>query len=245
MTDNREIQGSALIAHLNDLLQLDHDAVEAYTIAIDLARDEHIRDQLVEFRADHKRHIEEIAAEVRARGALPIELPHPTGPLKLAVQTIGAAAGDLALLLAFKAVEGQVRDKYRGYSRNQYPSGAGDVVTRAAADEERHYEWVERELRKRGAGEGTIPHGIAGLVEGVHKILANPVERVEREIMERVGNVVGTTRTRGGSEAPSPRDVANGMAANSPRPGMDDDDPTRPSDAQPSRIIYEPRDGML
>src|SRR4051812_35608093 len=100
---------SRLIAELNDLLQLDHDAVEAYTIAIDLVRNARYRELLVEYRADHKRHIEEIAALVRARGGLPTELPHATAPLKLAVQALGAAPGDVTLLLAFKAVEGQAR----------------------------------------------------------------------------------------------------------------------------------------
>ena len=53
---------AALIAALNDLIQLDHDAVEGYTIAIDRIRDATRRETLVDFRADHKRHIEELAA---------------------------------------------------------------------------------------------------------------------------------------------------------------------------------------
>src|SRR5215208_7189497 len=98
---NDAADGARTIADLNDLLQLDHDAVEAYTIAIDFARDEQIRQTLVDYRADHKRHIEELSGLIRARGGLPTELPHATGPLKLAVQGIGAVAGDNALLLAF------------------------------------------------------------------------------------------------------------------------------------------------
>src|SRR5207237_4367847 len=103
---------AAYIADLNDLLQLDHDAVQAHTIAIDAVRDARYRETLVEYRADHKRHIEELAGLVRERGGLPVELSHVTGPLKLAVQSLGAVPNDVTLLLAFKAVEGQVRDKY-------------------------------------------------------------------------------------------------------------------------------------
>lgn len=244
MSQNEEIEGSALIAHLNDLIQLDHDAVQAYTVAIDLVRDERFREELISFRADHKRHIEELAAEVRERGGLPVELPHPTGPLKLAVQTLGAAVGDVTLLLAFKAVEGQVRDKYRSYAARRYPPSAAAVVSRGAADEDRHYQWVERELREQGAGEGSLPHGAAEVVETIHKILANPVERIEREVMERVGDVVGTTRTRGGSEAPSPLDVATGMAARTVRPGLEDEPQSPPPQEPPpdsasGRIIYD------
>ena len=201
-----------IIADLNDLLQLDHDAVEAYTLAIDLARDAAYREQLVAFRADHKRHIEELGALVRARGGLPTELPHPTGGLKLTVQALGALGGDTPLLLAFKAVEGQARDKYGRFARKAFPQDALDVVKKAAADEEKHYAWVEQALADRGVGRGTLPHGIAQVVEGIHKLIADPAERAEREVMRAVGRVVGTTRSRGGSAAPSPADAATGAA---------------------------------
>ncbi len=207
-----------LIAALNDLLQLDHDSVEAYTVAIDLVRDTRYRETLAEFRADHKRHIEELAGLVRTRGGLPTEMPHPTGALKLAVQSIGGLAGDDALLLAFKAVEGQARDKYRRATRAGHRPAAAAVIGRAAADEERHYEWVERTLTERGVGEGTLPHRLAGVVETIHKALANPIEAAGRKVMENVGQVVGTTQRRGGSAAPSPVDVAAGMTARARQP---------------------------
>jgi rubrerythrin/limonene-1,2-epoxide hydrolase len=197
---------ASLIAELNDLLQLDHDAVEAYTIAIDRIRDATRRESLVAFRADHKRHVEELAGLVRDRGGLPIELPHPTGALKLAVQALGALGDDRSLLLAFKAVEGQVRDKYQRAARRTSPTDVADVVSRAASDEAKHYAWVERSLQELGAGAGTLPHGVASAVEGIHKLLADPIERVEREVMRHVGNTVGTTRSRGGAEAPLPTD---------------------------------------
>lgn len=203
---------SRLIAELNDLLQLDHDAVEAYTVAIDLVRRATYRDQLVEYRADHKRHIEELAAVVRARGGLPTELPHATAPLKLAVQALGAAPGDVTLLLAFKAVERQARDKYRRFAARSWPQEVSEVIRRAARDEERHYQWVEGALREQGVGAGTIPHAMASAVEGLHKLLADPIEGLERRVKEQVGHLVGTTRSRGGSEAPSPMDAARGTA---------------------------------
>src|SRR3954469_11195042 len=145
------INDAALIAELNDLIQLDHDAVEAYTIAIDRIRDATRRQSLVEFRADHKRHIEQLAALVRARGGLPIELPHPTGTIKLAVQALGALGDDVSLLLAFKAVEGQVRDKYQRASRRTSPTEVADAIRAAAEDERKHYAWVEGALRELGA----------------------------------------------------------------------------------------------
>ena len=230
---------AATIARLNDLLQLDHDAVEAYTIAINMVRDAGYRDTLADYRADHKRHIEELAALVRARGGLPTEMPHPTGVLKLAVQTVGAAAGDDALLLAFKAVEGQARDKYESATRDSFPPDVAEAIAAASADENKHYKWVERTLEERGVGRGTLPHGLASIVERVHKSLADPIEAAGRAVMENVGHAVGTTQSRGGSAAPGPADVAAGMMASSdaatpergaqrpaarPRPDLDEED---------------------
>ena len=228
MRNANERNDTATIARLNDLLQLDHDAVEAYTIAINMVRDAGYRETLASYRADHKRHIEELSDLVRTYGGLPTEMPHPTGVLKLAVQTIGAAAGDDALLLAFKAVEGQARDKYERASRDSFPPGAAAIVAAAFADEDRHYRWVERTLEQRGVGRGTLPHGLASIVERVHKTLADPIEAVGRTVMENVGNVVGTTRTRGGSAAPAPVDVATGMMSASDRGSARRDIPRDP-----------------
>ncbi len=212
MNDAESRREAGLIADLNDLLQLDHDAVEAYTIAIDTIREERYREALARHRADHKRHIEELAALVRAHGGLPTEMPHPTGSLKLAVQGLGAAGGDLVLLLAFKAVEGQVRDKYQRFAARRYPEEVAAIVRRAAEDERRHYEWVESTLSELGAGRGTLQHGLADVLERVHKAVADPAERIEREFMRRFGEAIGTSRTRGGSAAPSPLDAAAAAA---------------------------------
>ena len=200
---------ASLIADLNDLLQLDHDAVEAYTLAIDVVRSVRYREALVQHRADHKRHIEELAGLVRERGGLPIELPHATAPLKLVVQALGAAPSDDTLLLAFKAVEGQARDKYQRFARKNYPSDVAEVVKKGAEDESRHYQWAEGALRELGVGAGTIPHTVASAIEGLHKLLADPIEAAGRKVMEQVGSVVGTTRSRGGGAAPSPAAAAS------------------------------------
>jgi rubrerythrin len=89
---------AALAADLNDLLRLDHDAVQAYTLAIRLLENPDYKRQLEEFRADHQRHIDELSQLIRSRDAVPLEFPHlPSGAFKLAVQGVGGAGGDRAL----------------------------------------------------------------------------------------------------------------------------------------------------
>src|SRR5690606_8019590 len=149
----RETRSEAnLIAELNDMLQLDHDAVQAYTIAIDNLENASYRETLVAFRGDHERHIEDLTRLIREHNGIPLELPHiPTGFFKRAVQRVGAMGGDKMILLAFKANERQVRDKYRRVAMMDHPPEVAEVLRRNAEDEQRHYLWALETLEDLGA----------------------------------------------------------------------------------------------
>jgi len=172
------------IAMLNDLLQLDHDAVSAYAVAINATTDESRRETLRGFRADHQRHIEEITRLIQDRGGKPIQSPHlPTGVFKLGVQKAGALGGETALLLAFKANERQGRDKYRRAAENSDDLEVADVLARASEDEIRHYDWAVRTLQELGFS----PDSAAGRVERVIEIgnarMADVMEGLETGAM--------------------------------------------------------------
>ena len=189
----RQTQGDvALLADLNDLLRLDHDAVQAYTLAIALLRDEGYREALTAFRADHERHIRDLAGVIRDRGGVPIELPHlATGVFKLAVQAAGAAGGDRGLLLAFKANERLARDKYRRAAEAPQPRELGALLARHAADEQRHYFWVLETLDDLGIGQDTAVGAVERVVELGSGRVADAIEGAERQAM-----VAGETARR-------------------------------------------------
>jgi hypothetical protein len=185
MSDPMRVHDSELIAELNDLLQLDHDAVQGYTIAINTVRNNGYREVLVAFRHDHKRHIETLSTLVRARGGIATEMSHRTGPLKLVVQALGGAGpNDAAVLLAFKAVEGQVRDKYRRHAMLDHPEDVQTAIEKHARDEDVHYRWVSTTLQDLGYGDGTVPARAERVVEKLHKAVVDPAERVARKVME-------------------------------------------------------------
>lgn len=176
-----------LIAGLNDLLQLDHDAAQAYTIAIGALESESFKETLRAFREDHERHISDLSQVIRENGGLPIDLAHvPTGFFKRAVQQVGALGGDRSILLAFKANEGQVRDKYlRSAEEPGYPPEVAEVIRRNASDEVRHYTWAVERLEEMGAGEDTVLGRAAGAFERVHEATADAVEDAERRLMAK------------------------------------------------------------
>jgi rubrerythrin len=186
---------AALTSELNDLLRLDHDAVQAYTLAIKLLENPDYTRQLDEFRADHRRHIDELSQLIRSRDGVPLEIPHlPSGAFKLAVQAIGAAGGDRAVLLAFKANERQVRDKYRRSARGIHPADVTSVLARAAEDEARHYEWALETLWDLGVTPDSAAGRVERAFEVAHARAADAMESTEREAMRAAQGAVRTLR---------------------------------------------------
>lgn len=176
---------AALVAELNDLLQLDHDAVQAYSLAIKGLTSPERRETLTRYRGDHERHVRELTELIRAHDGIPVQLSHiPTGPMKLAVQAIGNAGEDREVLLAFKSNERQVRDKYRRMADRSHSPDVAEVLSRAAADEERHYNWVAQELERMGAGSGTRIGRAADAFETAHSRSADMIEGAERMVMK-------------------------------------------------------------
>jgi hypothetical protein len=83
---------AALTALLNDLLQLDHDAVSAYGVALRELDSPDLRTQLDAHLRDHERHIEELGAHIERVEGVKMPVPHLTGAFKMAVQAAAGAA---------------------------------------------------------------------------------------------------------------------------------------------------------
>ena len=172
---------AALVAELNDLLQLDYDAVGAYTLAISALRDRDLRETLIRFRQDHERHIVDLVELIHTRDGVPMRMPHfPTGIFKLLVQAAGSAAslagGDCAVLLAFVANEAQARDKYRRHANANHPSDVADLLNSAASDEENHHRWAWNTLERMGAGHDSLPGMVTGGFAFIHGANADIIE---------------------------------------------------------------------
>ncbi|MEX2570337.1 MAG: DUF2383 domain-containing protein [Gemmatimonadota bacterium] len=138
------VESSEIIDGLNDLIRLDHDAIGAYEIAIDRLEDRDTALQIEGFKRDHERHIRDLNELVLGLGGTPANEPHATAPLKQAIQQVAAAAGDGALLMAWRANELQVMSKYDRYAQRAvgWPSDVKRTIDQNALDEERHYQWA-------------------------------------------------------------------------------------------------------
>lgn len=206
-----------ILEGLNDLLQLDHDAVGAYQIAMEKLHDRDHADQIAGFRRDHERHIRELNELIADLGGTPKNHPHATGPFKLALQSLGGLAGDKGVLMAFRTNELQVRAKYDSYASkaNRWPTHIKRVVDACALDEERHFRWVSDVL---GKDENTLLDPVDKARERVavagHKLDAarERVADVAGTARERVADVAGTARERAADVAGTARERAAGAA---------------------------------
>src|SRR5688500_115264 len=182
--------GAELIAELNDLLALDHDAVQAYSLAIGAISTSEYRETLAQFRGDHQRHVEQLTQLIQNHGGVPVQMPHlPTGAFKLAVQALGTLGDDRAVLMTFKANEAQVRDKYRRHANRPHTEAVDVVLRAAAADEERHYAWVEQAVERMGVERGGLLDTVQDAVETVHGRTADVIESAGRRVAEAVDSV--------------------------------------------------------
>lgn len=197
---------------LNDLLQLDHDAIAAYDVAISKLEDRDHAGMIAGYRLDHERHVRELNELVARLGGTPANHPHVTGPFKTALQSLGGLAGDKGVLLAFRTNELQVRTKYDLYASRAmlWPPDVKRVIDGAALDEERHYAWVADVLQRMGIGHGeTDPTARAA---DLARERANVGAGVVHEVKEKVADAAETVTGAVSGAAGSVKDAVSGAA---------------------------------
>ena len=184
-TESAPRDDAALLADLTDLLQLEFDALPAYSVAIAGLRRPDLRETLESYRADHERHVHDLSGQIRRLGGVPLALPHlPTGLLKLAVQMAGLPGGDRAVLLAFVSNEWQSQEKYARYAARPYPPELAALLQRHAADEARHYQWACGALEDLGYGAGTAVGRATRAFARFHGTTADTIEALGRTALE-------------------------------------------------------------
>jgi Domain of unknown function (DUF2383) len=179
-----------VIEGLNDLLQLDHDAIGAYEIAVEQLENQEHALQIEGFKRDHERHIRALNDLILELGGSPTNEPHATGPLKQAIQRIGASGGDNGLLAAWRTNELQVMTKYDRYAQKAvfWSPGVKRLIDEHALDEERHYAWV---VDLMGKGEAPELHWANRMREGVSR-----ARHFGGQAQERVGSAAQTARLK-------------------------------------------------
>lgn len=136
-----------LSALLNQLIELDFDAVEAYKAATERIEAANDRAQLEFFMGDHERHTRELTALVQQMGEKPATQADIKQVLTKGKVVIAGLISDRAILMAMKTNEDDTNTAYeRAVKRNDLPVAVRTVLERNLADERRHRAWIEARL---------------------------------------------------------------------------------------------------
>ena len=134
---------------LKDLVQLDHDAVDAYQAAIDRLENAGFRSTLTGFCQDHLRHIEELGAQLSAIGREPPKEGDMKSMLAKGKVVLGGLMGDKAILQAMKTNEDDTNTAYeRAVKHDDASADVREVLSRGLADERRHRGWMVETIAK-------------------------------------------------------------------------------------------------
>lgn len=138
---------------LNDLIELDYDAIEAYQAAIDRLKSQEFKDRLTAFCADHERHTTNLGLLVAAHGGTPAKGPDLMRILTKGKVVIADLIGDdYAILLAMRANEEVTNKRYEiALEVDGMDPETRKQVEENLADERRHRDWIEAQLSKHTA----------------------------------------------------------------------------------------------
>jgi uncharacterized protein (TIGR02284 family) len=137
-----------VIGVLNDLIQLDRNAVAAYDQAIEACEHAHIKETLTRFREDHERHVSDLSAHVTSLGGVPEQSRDLMGKLIEGFTAI-TSRGDQSALLAMRGNEELTNQRYAAALDEELTAEARVAVERNYDDEKRHVAWIKDALSRR------------------------------------------------------------------------------------------------
>lgn len=138
------------VERLNNLMMLDHDAVDAYQQAIDRMKSEFCKQKLREFQADHRRHIADLKDCVVRYGGQPKDRRDIKGFFIKGMTAIQSMMGDEMALVAMRTNEKLTNSEYqKAVDDRTIPEDVAKVLVKNRGDEARHLAWVEQAIDQK------------------------------------------------------------------------------------------------
>lgn len=138
-----------MIERLNDLLKVDHDAVNSYEEAIQGIDIEHVRTNLRQFQNDHRQHVEKLSAAIRTLGGTPHEKTSIKGFFQKQMTAISAKMGNEAAIRAMESNEKLMNHSYSKAAKETWPPDLQNLVEHNFSDEKRHLTFLQQCITQR------------------------------------------------------------------------------------------------
>jgi rubrerythrin len=142
------VQEAEIVRLLMDLIHLDIDAVHVYAEAIEHVGKEEIRQNLADFRNDHRDHVAEIGRKLIEYGQIPPEFsPNFKGFIMEGMTALLSIRGEEGLLSGIETVENMSLRKYGDAAEPDLPPDLVYLIRSNLGDEERHLEYIQELLK--------------------------------------------------------------------------------------------------
>jgi rubrerythrin len=143
------LYGTPLIHKLNDLIQLDYDAIVSYEHAIEHCDDAQVRYDLESFKSDHQRHIHDLGRVIRALDGEPIDVHRDLkGVVLEGLTTVRSLSGTVGALRAMRTNEKLTNRMYRKAAELAVAPIARVVIDQNYADEVRHLRVIQAHIER-------------------------------------------------------------------------------------------------
>ena len=136
---------------LQQLCQLDIDAIGTYDAALARVSDDEVKTRLQEFRIDHVRHVQDLNALIVKMGGDPLGLDQQDlkGRALSGLTRVTSALGTEAALIAMYGNEQLTTRTYQDALKQELEREARELVEKNFGDEKRHLDWIRHAARSR------------------------------------------------------------------------------------------------
>lgn len=140
-----------ILDHLEKLIQLDVDATHAYDQAIKNVNEQLIKDKLIQFQSDHRKHIDLLSAKVLELGGTPPELTSDfKGFMISGFTALRSLTGTKGALEAMETNERLTNTRYEEACKLDFPVDILAIVRSNWADEQRHLSFIREAIPSVG-----------------------------------------------------------------------------------------------
>ena len=133
---------------VQDLVQLDLAAIEAYNGAIERLSNVEYKAQLGRFRDDHIEHTRVLGEWLRSQGESVPESGGAKQMLTTGKVALAGLIGDKQILTAMKTNEDDTNTAYERASNHEEADGVRPIFQKNLGDERRHRAWLEATIAK-------------------------------------------------------------------------------------------------
>lgn len=136
-----------ILDNLKKLIQLDVDATHAYDQAIKNVKEQVVKDKLIQFQSDHRKHVDLLSAKVLELGGTPPELSSDfKGFMITGFTALRSLTGTKGALEAMETNERLTTSSYEEASKLAYPVDVLAIVRSNYADEQRHLSYIREAI---------------------------------------------------------------------------------------------------